>query len=135
MDEELKAIARSLVWWKPPEEVGRTYLVRRIMDSGTPEMVRHVRERFGENVMRHTLVTAEPGEFVEASWHYWHTVFGISPVPPLPVRQIPDSPLVSEEIKRSAAARVAGNAARASKDEALIRRSEPWPWDVRSNLR
>ena len=102
MDEELKKIARTLVWWKPPEEVDFLYLVRRVMEMGTPDMVRHVRENFGEAVMRDALVSAEAGNFSPESWNYWHVVFGIRPTPPLPQRIVPDSPHVSAEIRRAA---------------------------------
>ncbi|MDD2764262.1 MAG: hypothetical protein PHE83_09850 [Opitutaceae bacterium] len=103
MDEELKAIARSLVWWKPPEQVDFHYLVRRVMNMGTPAMVAWVRQHHGEQVMREALATAEPGNFTERSWNYWHVVFGIRPTPPLPRRIVPDSPYVSPEIRRAAA--------------------------------
>ena len=103
VDEELKKITRSLVWWKSPEEVDRLYLVRRIMDLGTPEMVRLARTRFGEAVMGEALATAGPGSFSERSWNYWHVVFGLRPTPPLPRRNIPDSPHVSAEIRNAAA--------------------------------
>jgi len=94
VDEELKRIARALVWWKPPEEVEFLYLVRRVMEMGTPEMVRHVREQHGDAVMRKALATAEPGNFSDRSWNYWHVVFDIRPTPPLPRREVPD------EVKR-----------------------------------
>ena len=103
MDEELKTIARALVWWKPPEEVERLYLVRRIMDLGTPEMVRYAWRNVGEAVMREALAAAEPGNFSEISWNYWHVMFDVRPTPPLPVRHIPDSPHVSPEIRYAAA--------------------------------
>ena len=103
MDEEQKKIARALVWWKPPEEVDRLYLIRRIMEMGTPEMVGYARECFGEAVMRGALTTAEPGNFSERSWNYWHVVFGLRPTPPLPHRNIPESPHVSAEIRYAAA--------------------------------
>ena len=102
MDEELKKIARSLVWWKQPEEVDRLYLVRRIMDLGTPEMVAVARARFGETVMREALVTAGPGSFSERSWNYWHVVFELRPTPALPLRDVPDSPHVPTEIRHPA---------------------------------
>ena len=103
MDEEQKKIARTLVWWKPPEEVGRLYLVRRIMDLGTPEMVRYAWVHFGEAAMRDALTTAGPGNFSEISWNYWHVVFGLRPTPALPHRHFPDSPHVSPEIRNAAA--------------------------------
>ncbi|MSU47869.1 MAG: hypothetical protein EXS37_02035 [Opitutus sp.] len=102
MDDELKKVARTLVWWKPPEDVDRQYLLRRIMDLGTPEMVRLAREHFGETMMCEALATAEPGNFSDVSWNYWHVYFGVRPTPDLPVRDIPDSPYVSAEIRPAA---------------------------------
>jgi len=101
MNEELKAIARSLVWWKSPEEVDFYYLVRRVMDRGTPEMVRTIREGYGEAVFRVALKGAEPGNFSERSWNYWHLVLGLRPTPPLPQRAAPPSSHVSSEIRRA----------------------------------
>ena len=103
VDEELKKIARTLVWWKPPEAVDRLYLIRRVMEMGTPEMVLYVREKLGDEIMRTALSTAEAGNFSAPSWNYWHVVFGIRPTPPLPQREVPDSPHVSAEIRRAAA--------------------------------
>ena len=131
MDEELKKIAHTLVWWKAPEEVGEPYLVRRIMDLGTPDMVRYAREHFGETAMREALATAEPGNFSDVSWNYWHVVFGLRPTPPLPVRSIPDSPHVSLEI-RHAAARATRDVAHVSWND-VDRRRTTWPWDARSD--
>lgn len=102
VDEELKKIARTLVWWKPPEEVELFYLVRRVMELGTPEMVQWVRVHLGEAVMAEALRTAEAGNFSALSWNYWHVVFRIRPMPPLPHREVPDSPYVSAEIRRAA---------------------------------
>lgn len=113
MDQELQTLARSLVWWKPPEAVDLSYLVRRTMEMGTPEMLATIRQQFGEPYLREALTTAEPGNFSEPSWNYWHVVFGIRPTPPLPQRIVPDSPYVSAEIRR-AASRPASAVAEAS---------------------
>jgi hypothetical protein len=102
MDPMQRAISRSLVWWKRPEEVDILYLARRIMEMGTPDMISWLRSRHGEAVMREALATAEPGNFSDRSWNYWHVVFGIRPTPPLPKRNVPESPYVSAEIGRSA---------------------------------
>jgi hypothetical protein len=112
VDEELKGIARSLVWWKPPEMVDLHYLTRQTMEMGTPEMLATVRGKLGESFLREALLAAEPGNFSDRSWNYWHVVFGIRPTPPLPQRVVPDSPYVSSEIRR-AAARSAGTVAQA----------------------
>jgi hypothetical protein len=101
VDEDLKAIARSLVWWKPPEEVDFLYLVRRVMDRGTPEMVHLLRSRHGDDLFREALAGAEPGNFSEKSWNYWHLILGMRPTPPLPQRLVPPSSHVSPEIRRA----------------------------------
>ena len=103
MDEVLRKITRALVWWKPPEAVEFPYLVRRVMEMGTPEMICWIRARHGDSVLRAALATAEPGNFSERSWNYWHVVLGIGPPPPLPRRVVPDSPYVSPEIRRASA--------------------------------
>ncbi|MEO5957568.1 MAG: hypothetical protein ABIZ49_06865, partial [Opitutaceae bacterium] len=79
----------------------------------TPEMVRYAREHFGEATMRTALATAEPGNFSAISWNYWHVFFGVRPTPALPVRNFPDSPHVSAEIRCAAA--------RATRDVAAAR--------------
>ena len=101
MDKQLEQIAKSLVWWKPPEAVSLPYLVRRTMEMGTPEMLAMVRRKLGESALREALVGAEPGNFSDRSWNYWHVVFGIRPTPPLPQRFVPNSPHVSSEIGRA----------------------------------
>jgi hypothetical protein len=106
MDEELKAIARALVWWKPPEEVDLMYLVRRVMEMGTPKMVDCVRNKLGQQIFRDALAQAEAGNFSAASWNYWHVILGVRPTPPLPQRPAPPSPYVSTQIRRVAAGAV-----------------------------
>lgn len=102
VDEELKKIARTLVWWKPPEEVEFLYLVRRVMNDGTMAMQRTLVSRFREDVFREALAGAEMGELSPRAWNYWHIRLGIDPIPPLPTREVPDSPYVSPEIVRAA---------------------------------
>lgn len=103
MDQELERIARSLVWWKPPDEVEAGYLVRRVMEMGTENMVRCIRDRLGEAAMREALENAEAGNFSELSWNYWHVFFDLRPTPPLPKRRVFDSPYVSAKIGNTAA--------------------------------
>lgn len=102
MDEELKDIARKLVWWKTPEEVERLYLVRRVMNDGTLAMQRCLVARYGEEVFRQALADAELGQLSPRAWNYWHVRLGLEPIPPLPTREVPLSPYVSAEIVRSA---------------------------------
>ena len=102
MDEELKKIARTLVWWKPPEEVELLYLVRRVMNDGTLPMQRLLSNRCGEEIFRRALAGAELGQLSPRAWNYWHLRLGIEPIPPLPTREVPPSPYVAPEIVRLA---------------------------------
>ncbi|MBI4659447.1 MAG: hypothetical protein HY735_11460 [Verrucomicrobia bacterium] len=89
-EADLVAVARKLLWWQPPEEsLGdlRRFLAQ-VMTLGTWRDVQLVRERFGEAALQQVLADASPGVFDEASWAYWHRVFKISPIPPLPRRTL-----------------------------------------------
>lgn len=114
-------------------EVEFLYLVRRVMEMGTAEMVRHVRERHGESVMREALATAEPGNFSDRSWNYRHVVFGIRPTPPLPRREVPEfsggkSPIGTPQQTPLCLSRnhsVAGARLRAISEERIARERAP----------
>jgi len=56
------------------------------MTLGTWKDVQVVEDALGREVFRQVLREAPPGVFDEASWAYWHNVFGIQPIPPLPRR-------------------------------------------------
>ena len=86
---ELLSIARRLIWWMPAEEALAfpARFLAQVMTFGTWDDVQSVRARLGEKRFRQTLADAPPGVFDPRSWHYWHHVFGIEPVPPLPRRR------------------------------------------------
>ena len=42
----------------------------------------------GDEDFRDALENAPPGVMDVRSWHYWHVVLGITPVPPFPKRRI-----------------------------------------------
>ena len=86
---ELLNIARRLIWWLPAEEaleLSARFLAQ-VMTLGTWYDVQSVRAQVGDERFRQTLTDAPPGVFDLRSWHYWHHVFGIKPVPPLPRRR------------------------------------------------
>ncbi len=87
----LLSIARRLIWWMPPEESLEypTRFLAQVMTLGTWDDVQIVRREFGDGRLREVLLDAPPGVFDQRSWHYWHHVFGLQPVPPLPRRRIP----------------------------------------------
>jgi hypothetical protein len=89
-DEGLLHVARRLFWWKPPEEAVRdpVRFVAQVMTFGAWEDVQTARQKLGEELFRRALTNAPPGVFDEPSWVYWHCVFGLRPVPPLPQRHL-----------------------------------------------
>ncbi len=56
------------------------------MALGTWDDIVAVRQVYGDDALRALLVDPPPGVFDPRSWHYWHAVFGIDPVPSLPRR-------------------------------------------------
>ena len=86
---ELLNIARRLIWWLPAEEAleWSARFLAQVMTLGTWNDVQSVRAQVGDERFRQTLTDAPPGVFDLRSWHYWHHVFGIKPVPPLPRRR------------------------------------------------
>ncbi len=88
---QLRAIATKLLWWKTAEEAlaDPIRLACQIMTLGTWDDVLIARAEMTDEVFRVSLQQAPPGVFDARSWNYWHLVFGIVPIPPLPVRRIP----------------------------------------------
>jgi hypothetical protein len=87
----LLAVARRLIWWMPPEEAlgFPDRFLAQVMTLGTWDDVQCVRAEVGEERLRQALLDAPPGVFDRRSWHYWHHVFGIEPMPDLPRRKLP----------------------------------------------
>jgi len=89
-NEALAQIAKKVIWWKPPAEAltDPVRFAAQVMTFADWEDVQTVRRQLGDALFRKTLAETPPGVFDEASWVYWHNVFGISPVPPLPKRNL-----------------------------------------------
>ena len=89
--DDLRAIARKLLWWEP-DDIVRTNPARlacQVMAIGTWSDVVAARRLLGDDFLRESLRAAPAGLFDARSWNYWHLVFGMTPVPPLPRRSIP----------------------------------------------
>ncbi len=91
MTAALEALARRLIWWKPPAETldRPERLIAQVMTLGTWDDIQTARRQWGDDGFRRVLALPPPGVFDKRSWNYWHVVFNLSPVPPLPVRTIP----------------------------------------------
>jgi len=88
--DALRAIAEKLIWWQPPAtslRQPRRFLAQ-VMALGNWEEVRITRRAFGDEAFRAVLRDAPPGVFDPRSWHYWHHVFDLLPVPLLPQRRL-----------------------------------------------
>lgn len=85
---ELLAVAKRMVWFKPPEETLRdaSLFLGYLMIYGTIEDLRVAMEHYGEDAFRTALAEANPGLFDPRSWTYWHLRLGLGQPPPLPVR-------------------------------------------------
>lgn len=88
---DLKHVAKRLFWWRSPEEAlsDPIRFLAQVMTYGTIEDILTAKRHFSEDAFREVLANPPAGVFDPRSWHYWHLVFGISPVPELPTRRIP----------------------------------------------
>jgi hypothetical protein len=86
----LKRIAQKLLWWQPAEIAlaDPLRLACQVMALGTWDDALQARAALGDDLFQQALCHAPPGVFDVRSWNYWHLVFGIKPVPPLPTRKL-----------------------------------------------
>jgi hypothetical protein len=90
---DLEQVAKRLFWWKSPAEAlsDPIRFLAQVMTYGMVEDILAAKRHFSDDAFREVLAKPPSGVFDPRSWSYWHLVFGISPAPPLPTRQIPDS--------------------------------------------
>lgn len=90
----LKEMAYRYIWWmnaadalERPERI-----VAQVMELGDWEDLQIVVHSLGDDYLRRVIAQAEPGQFNERSWHYWHYrlhLAELGTVPPLPMRAFP----------------------------------------------
>ena len=87
----MRAVAGKLLWWKTEEEAlaDPWRLASQIMTLGSWDDVLLARAELTDKVFQTALAQPPAGVFDARSWNYWHLVFGVVPVPPLPVRRLP----------------------------------------------
>jgi hypothetical protein len=81
--EELKRVARRVVWFKPPEETlhePKLFLAH-VMTYGTLADIAIVMKFYAEEDFQPVLRDLPPGIFDIRSWNYWNLRFGHDPVP------------------------------------------------------
>jgi len=88
--EELRDVARHVVWFKPPEKTlsDPDFFLAHLMTHGTYEEVKIAKRFFSREDFRHALEHAPPGVFDTRSWAYWNTILDRLPVAPLPKRNL-----------------------------------------------
>ena len=94
LSPEILHVAKRMVWFKPPEEtiaealVNPSLFLSYVMTYGTINDILVVQKHFTPEAFRKALCAQVPGIFDSRSWAYWHIVFDISPLPPLPTRKL-----------------------------------------------
>jgi hypothetical protein len=89
-DQALRHIAERLMWWQSAAlSLGQpARFIAQVMVLGNWEEVQTTRQAFGNEALCAVLREAPPGVFDLRSWTYWHRVFRLSPLPPLPRRKL-----------------------------------------------
>ena len=87
----LDALARRYVWWQEPAlTLARSsHFLCQVMQLGTGEDVRALRDMLGDDALRAALRDAPPGVLDARSWNFWHLFLFEEPPPPLPSRPLP----------------------------------------------
>ena len=87
---DLLEVAPRVVWFKPPHETlqNEVFFLNHAMTYGDVQDVIAIRRHHNDETLLNALRNAHPGIFDPRSWSYWHTVLGMLPVPPMPVRQL-----------------------------------------------
>lgn len=82
----LKRLAGKYIWWKTPEEAVSMpdRVIAQVMNIGDYADVQALAARVGDDVLRDVLTHAEPGQFNERSWAYWHYRLGLASVDRVP---------------------------------------------------
>ncbi|MFN0246944.1 MAG: hypothetical protein ACKV2T_08540 [Kofleriaceae bacterium] len=90
MSRSLEELARRYVWWQPADVTlaRRSHFLCQVMQLGTYDDVRTVRELVGDDALRDALTNAAPGILDARSWNFWHLVLFRKPPPPLPERTL-----------------------------------------------
>lgn len=86
---ELLAVARRMVWFKPPAATlaDDVFFLNYLMVYGTVEDLMVARQRYDDDDFRQALRAALPGIFDARSWAYWHVRLGLGAAPSRPVRE------------------------------------------------
>jgi hypothetical protein len=85
----LQQIVDHVVWWEPARSQAKAdlgFFLPYAMAYATDEELSLIRQHAADDQLRAALRSAPIGLFDLQSWQYWHTVLGVSPIPPRPRR-------------------------------------------------
>ena len=94
--EDLRRVAKRVVWFKTPEEVleDKQLFLAHVMTYGTLEDIVTAMKYYSDADFDFVLTDPPAGIFDRRSWNYWNLRFRHEPVPPLPRRKFPSSGVV-----------------------------------------
>ena len=89
--QEIEALAQRMIWWKEAQDALRCpdRLLAQVMALGTWTDVQLAKRYWPAEAFLKVLQNPPTGVFDGRSWAYWHAMFKVSPVPPLPQRKLP----------------------------------------------
>lgn len=90
----LEPLAKRYLWWQTPVQTlaNPHRLIAQVLNLGDWQDVERLREVVSDDILRDVLLTAQPGEFNQRSWNFWHLYLKMpngQNLPPLPKRQLP----------------------------------------------
>lgn len=91
--EELRRVAKRVVWFKTPEEAleDKQLFLAHVMTYGTLEDIVTAMKYYSDADFDFVLADPPVGIFDRRSWNYWNLRYHHEPVPPLPRRKFPSS--------------------------------------------
>jgi hypothetical protein len=90
-------IAKRYLRWKSPAEIAACpdLLIAQIMNIGTWDDVVALEDSAPDGQLRHVLTEAQPGQYSERTWQFWHLrlhLADIDKMPPPPQRSFAAGP-------------------------------------------
>ena len=86
---DLQSVVDQTIWWEPARSQAKRdfeFFLPYAMAYATDEALSRIRPHVTDEQLRAALRAAPIGLFDLQSWQYWHTVLGVSPIPPRPRR-------------------------------------------------
>jgi hypothetical protein len=90
LSEEMKAIAKRVVWFEEPEQSLRdpVRFLSYAMTYALHEDMSFIRRFVSDDELREVIANAPPGIIDPRSWAYWHLKLDRYPAPDLPTRKL-----------------------------------------------